>query len=184
MTETIILAVAPLCPDDGRSVGRSAEETVAPVPHPLVSALDAVPPPERAAADTLVSWRFELFLAFCSGWVAIQLWFWPDQIPMGTSPEALSSSLRGHEPTWALITALAALLKVSGLVCRVWTPWILASSVLMLSGLFMSVVIWTIVGITWAFDFPHSVAPIILIGGGLGAAWQLSLWRLPPVTWK
>jgi hypothetical protein len=126
------------------------------------------------------SWRFELFLAFCSAWVAVQLWFWPDQFPLGGTPMTLSAGLRGHPALWALVCALAALLKVGGLALRFWSRWPLLSATLMICGLVISIVLWTIVGATWAFDFPHSLAPIILIGGALGAAWQLTHWRPRP----
>jgi len=158
---------------DGGVVGACAAAPPAPLGQ-------AAPPIDRTWQSTRDSWRFELFLAVCSAWVAVQLWFWPDQFPLGDVPTALSAGLRRHAAPWALVCALAALLKLSGLACRLWTPWTRISATLMICGLFMSIVMWTILGATWEFDFPHSLAPIILVGGALGAAWQLAQWRQPP----
>ncbi len=158
---------------DGRVVGASAPVSLAPVGQ-------AEPPIGHAWRGDQNSWRFELFLAVCSAWVAVQLWFWPDQFPLGNTPMALSAGLRAHAASWALVCALAALLKLTGLACRFWTSWTRFSAALMICGLFMSIIMWTIVGATWEFDFPHSLAPIILVGGALGAAWQLAQWRQPP----
>lgn len=163
--------------NDDRPSGRTADEIRA------AAAQCAVAHRERPTPSNRGSWRFELFLAFCSAWVAVQLWFWPDQFPLGSTPVSLSAGLRGHQGSWALVCATAALLKVSGLACRWWTPWTGMAAALMICGLFISIVIWTIVGATWAFDFPHSLAPIVLIGGALGAAWQLAQWKPPPGSW-
>jgi hypothetical protein len=171
VTTTNIPASKPSCCDDDRSSCGAASEI------PEVPTDQPVPRPERTSRNPRASWHFELFLAFCSSWVAVQLWFWPDRVPVGNTLVTLSDGLRGRGETWALICALAALLKLSGLACRFWTPWTGVSTVLMITGLFMSIVIWTIVGATWEFEFPHSLTPIILIGGALGAAWQLAKWK-------
>ena len=183
VTATNISVSQPSRSDDERPAGLAVGEPAAPAAIPAASVRHALPRPDSAWRSPPESWRFELFLAFCSAWVATQLWVWPDQFPLGNTPVSLSAGLRGHEGSWALVCAIAALLKLSGLACRLRTPWTALSAGLMISGLFMSIVIWTIVGTTWAFDFPHSLAPIILIGGALGAAWQLSQWKPPPGTW-
>ena len=126
------------------------------------------------------SWRFELFQSFCEIWVATQLWFWPTQFPLGDTPTALSAVTRSHAHAWAFVCAAAALLKLAGLAWRYWTSRTGVSTFLMVCGLFISIVIWTIIGASWAYDFPHSLAPIILIGGALGAAWQLAQWKPRP----
>lgn len=179
MTATDISAINPSCSADDRAAGRAVGE-----PAAIVAASDrhALAGRARTPPSKPMSWRFELFLAFCSAWVAAQLWFWPGQFPLGATPMALSTGIRGHERHWAVVCVIAALLKLSGLAGRLWTPWIGASAALTITGLFMSIVIWTIVGVSWSFDFPHSLAPIILIGGALGAAWQLAPWKPPPRT--
>ena len=168
------------CSKDDRPGEGIAGATAAPAAVSLAPMKHTEPHPAGAARNERDSWRFELFLAFCSAWVAVQLWFWPDQFPLGSTPMSLSAGLRGHAAPWALVCSLAALLKVSGLALRFWTRWTLTSASLMICGLFISIVIWTIVGTTWAFDFPHSLAPVILIGGALGATWQLAQWRPRP----
>jgi hypothetical protein len=182
VTTPNISASKPSCSDDDRAAGRAVGEPAAPAAVPEAPVRPTVLHPDNTWWNTPRSWRLELFLAFCSAWVAVQLWVWPDQFPLGHTQTALSAGMGGHERFWALVCGIAALLKVSGLACRLWTPWTTLSAGLMISGLFMSIVIWTIVGTTWAFDFPHSLAPIILIGGALGAAWQLSQWKPPPRT--
>jgi hypothetical protein len=134
---------------------------------------------EHLAWHTDTPWRLEIFLTFCSGWMAIQLWFFPNQFPLGNIAVSLSDALRGQEPSWAFFCTLAALLKLCGLACRRWTTWNGISAGLMIAGLFMSVVIWTIIGLTWSWNYPHSMAPLLLIGGSLGAAWQLTKWKPP-----
>jgi hypothetical protein len=174
VTTTIIPASEPSRCNDDRSSGSAVSETAEmPAGQPM-------PRPERISRNDWTSWHFELFLAFCSSWVAVQLWFWPDRVPIGNTLVMLSDGLRGRAASWALICATAALLKLGGLACRFWTPWTGLSTALMITGLFMSIVIWTIVGATWEFEFPHSLSPIILIGGALGAAWQLAKWNPRP----
>jgi hypothetical protein len=168
------------CSNDDRPGDGIVGASAAPDGVPLAPMGHAEPPAERPLWNDRDSWRFELFLAFCSAWVAVQLWFFPGQFPLGSTPMALSAGLRGHEAAWALVCTVAALLKSGALVLRFWTQWTGLSAALMICGLFISIVIWTIVGTTWAFDFPHSLAPVILIGGALGAAWQLAQWKPPP----
>lgn len=177
MIATDISASKPSFSADDRAAGRAVGE-----PAAIVAASDrhAVASPESVPPSKPMSWRFELFLAFCNTWVAAQLWFWPGQFPVGATPMALSTGIRGHERHWAVVCVIAALLILAGLVCRLWTPRINRSTALRITGLFTSIVVWTIVGVSLSFDFPHSLAPIILIGGALGASWQLAQWKPPP----
>jgi hypothetical protein len=126
-----------------------------------------------------VPWRFTAFLTFGSAWAAAQLWFWPTQFPLGNTPMSLSASIRGRERLWSIVCMLTALLMASGLACRVWTSLRVTSAIMTIGGLFLTIVMWTIVGVSWSLDFPHSLAPVMLIGGSLGAAWQLMQWKSP-----
>lgn len=139
------------------------------------------------------AWRMELFLAMCSGWAALQMWLWPNEFVIGHMAHAISATLSGQEQTWAIFCGIASVLKLGGLAARVWahhdaiTGRLLICSQcdriaagLTISGLFMSVVFWTIVGVSLAVDFPHSPSPILLIGLALGAAWQLAEWKPRP----
>jgi hypothetical protein len=50
---------------------------------------------------------------------------------------------------------------------------------MIVTGQFMTIVTWTIGGASWTLDFPHSLAPLTLIGGTLGAARQLARCKPP-----
>lgn len=124
--------------------------------------------------------RPEAFLAFCSAWCSIQLWFWPDQFAEANAFVATQIGLRGHEKSWAVFGLVAAALKLVGLACRVSDRWRGFSPGLLVSGLFLSVVFWMIVAVSRVFDFPHSITPVALIGFAIAAAWQLAEWRPGP----
>src|ERR1039458_4633353 len=118
VTATSISASQPSCSDDDRAARLAVGEPAAPAAIPAASVRHAVACPERRSPSKPVSWRFELLQAFCSAWVAAQLWFWPGQFPLGNTPMALATGICGHERSWALVCAIAALLKLSGLACR------------------------------------------------------------------
>jgi hypothetical protein len=149
------------------------------------------------------AWRLELFLAICSAWAAVQMWVWPADFVIGHValllwphaflaghvPLLLPAIMTAKEQTWAVFCGIAALLKLGGLASRLWAYRDPASGRLMacsvcsrlaigctIVGLFMSVVVWTIVAISLAIDAPHSVSPIALAGLALGAASQLAEW--------
>jgi hypothetical protein len=121
--------------------------------------------------------RPEAFLAFCSAWCSFQMWFWPDQFAAANAFVSTQIGLRGHEKSWAFFGLVAATLKLLGLACRLSVRWCGFSAGLLVAGLFMSVVFWTIVAVSRTFDLPHSVTPIALVGFALAAACQLAAWR-------
>lgn len=161
-------------PNSGGADDPVATGAIPVAPDPVAPARDPSP---VSCAD--VPWRFTTFLAFGSAWAAAQLWFWPDQFPLGHTPMTLSDGIRGQERVWSIVCLATALLMASGLACRLWTGMRVISATLTITGLFLTIIIWTIVGVSWTLDFPHSLAPVMLIGGSLGAAWQLMQWKSP-----
>lgn len=169
-------------------------------PNPQGQVRPRQPPPQAAHSGTPREWsgrpaswtdcfdprRPEAFLAFCSAWCSLQLWFWPDQFAEANEFVATEIGLRGHERTWAIFGLVAAGLKLIGLACRLSARWQKFSSGMLVSGLFMSVVFWMIVAVSRIFDLPHSITPIALIGFAIAAAWQLSEWRPGPAeaAWR
>ncbi|HEY1934768.1 MAG TPA: hypothetical protein VGG99_22410 [Acetobacteraceae bacterium] len=142
--------------------------------------------PARPAswADCFDPRRPEAFLAFCSAWCSLQMWFWPDQFAAANAFVATQVGLRGHEKSWAIFAFVAATLKMLGLICRLSVRWCGFSDGLLVAGLFMSVVFWMIVALSHAFDLPHSITPIALIGFAIAAAWQLAEWRAPGTSFS
>jgi hypothetical protein len=180
MTWANFLSIRRLSSAEERAAEPTAEES-ATVAAILTSVRDAGARDERLASRDGRRWRIDLFLIFCSSWVAVQLWFWPEQFPLETGRVLLSAGVHGHEATWAFVCALAAVLKVGGLACACNARLLRLAGALMLAGLFMSIVIWTIMGLTWALDYPHSLAPIILMGAAFLAACQVALWKSPQI---
>src|SRR5271165_480664 len=160
VSATSISATQPSRPDDERLARRAGGGRAAPAAIPAGFVRHARPRHADAWRSHPISWRFELFLASCSAWAAAQLWFWPHRFPLDNTPTVLGAGMDGHARSWALVCGAAALLKVGGLACRLWTRWTSLSAGLMISGLFMSIVIWTIVGTTWSLAFPRSLTPI------------------------
>ncbi len=126
----------------------------------------------------------EAFLAFCSLWCSMQMWIWPTEFSAANALITLEIGLRGHEQVWAIFGAIAALLKLAGLSSRLNPRSAGYSDGLLASGLFMSIVFWTIVGVSRVVDFPHSITPVALTGLGVGAAFQLGQKRDPRETWR
>lgn len=126
----------------------------------------------------------EAFLAFCSTWCAAQMWFWPNEFAADSTPITLNIGLRGHEPVWAVFGAIAALLKLTGLASRIVPRWSSLSEGMRMSGLFMSVVFWMVVGISRMLDFPHLVTPVALTGLGVAAAFELAERHDTRETWR
>jgi hypothetical protein len=119
----------------------------------------------------------EAFLAFTSMWCSMQMWFWPNQFAAANALVEREIGLLGHEEQWAVFGMTAALLKLIGLTARLSARWNAFSSGLLVSGLFMSIVFWSIVGVSRLIDFPHSVTPVALTGFAIAAAWQLAEWQ-------
>lgn len=126
----------------------------------------------------------ETFLAFCSLWCAIQMWIWPNEFAAENALVTLEIGLRGHEQIWAIFGAIAALLKLAGVACRLSPWWERFSAGMLASGLFMSIVFWMIVGLSRMMDFPHLITPVALTGLGMAGAFQLAERRDPRETWK
>jgi hypothetical protein len=118
-----------------------------------------------------------LFLAFCSAWAAAQIWLWPNDFVGECGPVTFVASVPIYARGWAFYCGLASALKLLGLASRLNTRWTWASTPLTVTGLFMSVLLWTIVSALFALRYPRSVTPIVLAGLALGAAWQLAQWR-------
>lgn len=123
-------------------------------------------------------WRcdpFPLFLAICSAWAAGQMWLWPNDF-LGTCGH-LATWPSDHLRTWAAWCGFAALLKLAGLLFHAIGRRQRVARALMIIGLFMSVLWWTIVASFFAIRMPHTVSPIVFIGLAFGAAWQLTEWN-------
>lgn len=126
----------------------------------------------------------EAFLAFCSAWCALQMWFWPNEFAAANALISLDIGLRGHERIWAIFGGTAALFKLGGLACRKSPRWQEFSAGLRASGLFMSIVFWLIVGLSRMLDFPHLITPVALTGLGMAAAFELATRHDPRETWR
>jgi hypothetical protein len=126
----------------------------------------------------------EAFLAFCSGWSALQMWIWPDQFASANALISFDIGLLGHERVWAVFAGVGALLKLAGLASRMSQRWAQFSDGLRASGLFMSVVFWLIVGLSRMIDFPHLIMPVALTGLGIAAAFELADRHDPRETWR
>jgi hypothetical protein len=126
----------------------------------------------------------EAFLAFCSGWSALQMWIWPDQFAAANALISSDIGLLGHERVWAVFAGVGALLKLAGLASRMSQRWAQFSDGLRASGLFMSVVFWLIVGLSRMMDFPHLITPVALTGLGIAAAFELGNRHDPRETWR
>jgi hypothetical protein len=123
----------------------------------------------------------EVYLAACCGWVALNSWLWPDDFGIVYHAAiTLSPALGGFEFSWASYCGIAAALTLAGLACRFWSMWERTGAWLTISGLFMSVVFWTIVAVLVTQDNPHSVSPVMIFGMAIGAALQLSEWKQRP----
>lgn len=147
-------------------------------------------PPARWERPYPTDWHIELFLTLCSAWAAAQMWLWPTEFSIGHVATSWSGALSAREQSWAIFCGIAAMLKLAGLVSRLWAYHDPRSGRLMICsfctrfavgctivGLFMSVIFWTIVAISLTIDAPHSVSPIILAGLAVGAAVQLAEWK-------
>lgn len=126
----------------------------------------------------------EAFLAFCSAWCAAQMWLWPAEFDAANGLLTRQIALFGHERTWATIGGIAALLKLAGLASRLTPRSMCFAPGLRMSGLFLSIVFWLIVGISTMVDLPHSILPVALTGLGLAAAFELAENREPRETWR
>lgn len=150
---------------------------------PLVSRPYSKPLGGKAFADTpewLAHDPIPGFLAFCSAWAAMLMWRWPDDLINECGPVPLLVSMPLVARVWAGFCGLAAALKVIGLLMRLRRRWVRWAELLIVAGLFMSVLLWTIVSVLLEMRFPRSVTPIALAGLALGAAWQLGHWRPKP----
>jgi hypothetical protein len=114
----------------------------------------------------------DVFITFCSFWVAAQLWFWPIEFSQEGEPFSTAIEVRGNERTWALFCAMAALLKLTGLVLRhIWRSPL--SDGLLTAGFFMSVVFWGIVTAADLADAPHSIVTTVVFALTVAAGWQM-----------
>ena len=123
-------------------------------------------------------WRcdsFSLFLTICSAWAATQLWLWPNDF-LGTCAQA-GAWLPDHLRTWAAWGGFAAVLKLSGLLCHALGRRQRLARGLLIMGLFMSVLWWTVIAGVLAIRTPHTVAPVVFVGLAFGAAWKLAEWH-------
>ena len=126
----------------------------------------------------------EAFLAICSAWCSLQMWFWPNEFAAANALISLDVGLRGHERVWAIVGGMAALFKIGGLVFRKIRRWRDLSHGLRACGLFMSIVFWLIVGLARMLDFPHLITPVALTGLGIAAAFELATRHEPRDTWR
>ena len=120
---------------------------------------------------------FPLFLATCSAWAAVQMWLWPSEFIGACPPVTIALSLPGYARTWAVYCGIASALKLVGLLGRATHRAPRAATVVMIIGLFMSILFWTVVAGTLSLKAPHSVTPLVFVGLALGAAWQLAGWK-------
>ena len=146
-------------------------------PSTIVNSPTARPHRPPSWTDCFDPRRPEAFLAYCSLWCSMQMLVWPDQFANANALVSTAIGLRGHEQSWAIFGAVTPLLKLTGLACRLSNRWSGCSPGLLVSGFFMSVVFWMIVGLSRMVDFPHSITPIALTGFAIAAAWQLAEWR-------
>lgn len=165
-----------------------------PAPRPLSSTppptIRAIPASNRfkdrppAWIDLFDPRQPEAFLAFCSAWASLQMWLWPGEFEAANGLVMRKIGLYGHETTWAIFGAIAALFKVAGLISRMSPRWSGFAAGLRASGLFMSIIFWLIVGISSMVDLPHSILPVALTGLGMAAAFELAERRDPRETWR
>jgi hypothetical protein len=152
--------------------------------HPAGGGAEAEPyirPPWTSLFDPR---QPDSFLAFCSCWCALQMWLWPDEFANANALITLDVGLRGHERSWAIFGLVAALLKIAGLASRLSRRWSPFAPGLRAGGLFMSILFWTVVGLSRVIDFPHSITPLALTGLGIAAAFELAERREPRETWR
>jgi hypothetical protein len=150
-------------------------------PMPLAPPFSICPP---SWTDLFDPRQPEAFLAFCSAWCACQMWIWPTAFDATNGVLTRQIGLYGHERTWATVGFLAALLKLGGLAIRLLPHWTGFAPGLRGAGLFLSIVFWSIVGISTMTDLPHSLLPVALIGLAMGAAFELAECREPRETWR
>ncbi len=178
LTIPTTLRQARACPEQQGNV--VARDRVTPADIPKAPPRPAALRPTYAWKSYACAWRTEAFLAVCSAWAAAQMWQWPNEFAGGPTPMSLAVGLRGHERSWALFCGFASLLKLLALALRLRPSGTGVAAGMMVTGLFMAIVFWTIVGVSWSLDFPHDATPIVLIGLAFGAAGQLATWRPRP----
>lgn len=105
------------------------------------------------------------------------MWVWPEEFIGACAPKAFAIALPEYARTWSFFCGIAAIMKLLGLVGRLMRRGQALATVLMVAGLFMSVLFWTIAAATLASHAPHSVTPLVFVGLALGAAWQLASWK-------
>ena len=153
---------------------------------PALSKPSRIPFLRRAPAwlDLFDPRQPEAFLSFCSAWCALQMWVWPNEFAAANALVTTHVGLRGHEQVWAIFGGMASLLKLAGLTCRMSHRWQNFSDGMRISGLFMSIVFWLIVGLSRMLDFPHLITPVALTGLGVAAAFELADRHDPRETWR
>ena len=105
------------------------------------------------------------------------MWFWPGEFIGACPPVTIAIALPSYATTWSSYCGIAAAMVIVGLLGRVTRRGRALTTALMVGGLFISVLVWTIAAGTLAVQAPHSVTPLVFVGLALGAAWQLASWQ-------
>lgn len=120
----------------------------------------------------------ELMLLTCSACLSLRLFAFAPEAKRCVMGHSEVIGLIDHRILWGTFAAIACVLKIIGLICFQYREWFSTSMMCRFVGLFMSSVMWTIIGLAYLLDCPFEIAGLqmVLMGVSAGALqWTLDL---------
>lgn len=123
----------------------------------------------------------ELMLLICSASLSLRLLAFPNEAELCVSGHPHVIAIIEDRIFWGVTAAVACVLKIAGLACLANEKYWPLSMGCRLFGLFLSAIMWTIIGVSYLLDCPFEIAGLQMVMMGLSAGalkWTLNLRRL------